>query len=579
MIQHSPTSIDNLVNNLPDVLKASRQFVAWNPGRGEKKVPLKAGGSRGGNYNDPKCWRTFDDAIDLLERGRAFGVGLVLPSQQTADAFPGFNLITGLIAVDADAKRCATAIPYNVPENIDGYVQSLQSYSEFSSSLKGLRALAYGNIPTDKQNITKHFHDGTELGLYRAGWVTLTGLVCVGSPPTIEHRQEAIDYLVKELWSDLKVGKPIPTKMLVSAYAQSASFEETFVCDWSRTISHERIRQFIRGLNRTAKQLRDISDTWDLKRGWNHGNTPDSSMYTKRIVEEALWLRPFFGWALQDVVDIVITFCKKNNLRWSFGRAKKQIADGQLNILGATSRLDLYLNGADVATFAPLLEENTPTLTCIGPQISGEQNVGAKLVSTNCGINPLPIGIEVKSRDTSATVSGGVDEPKVSRRFKHKSTARDAVIEAVRNRTGWIKPVTIAVEISKSVEAVKKQLQRLERLCLVDGDGKGRYRKHLERPRRKPKPCSSKPIPRCRITNSERKMLSRTELSRRGWPSALIEQMFPEPGKDYVEKEIALGERSVKGRFYWVSRIKALELQPWFEIERAKIRTEEKTES
>ena len=72
-------------------------------------------------------------------------------------------------------------------------------------------------------------------------------------------------------------------------------------------------------------------------------------------------------------------------------------------------------------------------------------------------------------------------------------------------------------------------------------------------------------------------MLSRTELSKRGWPSALIEQMFPEPGKDYVEKEIILGERSVKGRFYWVSRIKALELQPWFEIDRAKIRTEEKT--
>jgi hypothetical protein len=34
------------------------------------------------------------------------------------------------------------------------------------------------------------------------------------------------------------------------------------------------------------------------------------------------------GLTLQDVVDIRITFCKRNDLNWSFGRAKKQIADG-----------------------------------------------------------------------------------------------------------------------------------------------------------------------------------------------------------------------------------------------------------
>ena len=54
----------------------------------------------------------------------------------------------------------------------------------------------------------------------------------------------------------------------------------------------------------------------------------DCSMYTKRVVEEAQWPRPFLPVDIAGIVDIVITFCKKNQFDWSFGRAKKQIPDG-----------------------------------------------------------------------------------------------------------------------------------------------------------------------------------------------------------------------------------------------------------
>jgi hypothetical protein len=145
MFQYERPTVDNLINNLPSVLKSSRQFVAWNPKAGGKKVPLDGYGHAWGNYQDPNCWRTFANAIDLLDRRRAFGIGLVLPSPQQVEALPAFNLIPDLIAFDGDAKRSPQASPYHVPTHISDYVRSAQSYSEFSTSLKGLRALIFGS--------------------------------------------------------------------------------------------------------------------------------------------------------------------------------------------------------------------------------------------------------------------------------------------------------------------------------------------------------------------------------------------------------------------------------------------------
>jgi hypothetical protein len=60
----------------------------------------------------------------------------------------------------------------------------------------------------------------------------------------------------------------------------------------------------------------------------------------------------------------------------------------------------------------------------------------------------------------------------------------------------------------------------------------------------------------------------------------LIEQLFPEAGKDYIEREVELEHpigRVVRARYYWVSRIKAIELQPWFEAERTKVRRQSRS--
>ena len=103
-MEYARPSVDNLIKNLPNVLKSPRQFLARNLDAGGKKVPLKADGRSWGKDNDPECWETFNDALEVLDRRRAFGIGLVLPSPEQIKALPEFNLIAGLIAFDGDAR-------------------------------------------------------------------------------------------------------------------------------------------------------------------------------------------------------------------------------------------------------------------------------------------------------------------------------------------------------------------------------------------------------------------------------------------------------------------------------------------
>jgi hypothetical protein len=122
------------------------------------------------------------------------------------------------------------------------------------------------------------------------------------------------------------------------------------------------------------------------------------------------------------------------------------------------------------------------------------------------------------------TNTSGVDtKTKLSGDFKYRSAARDDVLRAVSIHPGWVKYTTIAAEIVKSPEAARKHLQRLAKAGLLDRDGKGRYRQHRERQHPKLKPYSAKPIPKCKNVNKERKTMSRSELSRRGWPKTLID--------------------------------------------------------
>ena len=179
MSRYTPPTVDNLVRNLPDELKGSRQFLNWTPTRDGKKIPLARDGTWG-NAGDPGCWKSFEAAVDAVGSGEAFGLGMVLvpPERAISSWVPPGDRAGG------DRCRCEalhTGITFRIPEKIVEPVRALRTYTEFSTSTMGLRALAFGTIPTTQQHITKTFADGTELGLYHGGWVTCQ--VCTRACP------------------------------------------------------------------------------------------------------------------------------------------------------------------------------------------------------------------------------------------------------------------------------------------------------------------------------------------------------------------------------------------------------------
>ena len=198
---------------------------------------------------------------------RAFGRGLILPSPITAEAHPEFSLVTGMVALDGDGKGSPVATPHNVPLNISSYLTSLDSYAEFSPSRRGLRGLAFGVNPTEQQNITKRFEDGSELSLYREGWVTLSGLPIEGSRSNIEHRQEELHRIVADLWPDLRIGLPAAhgQEPRLAFVETTAVFPDAFRLDWTRSAPEKHIREFLTGLDRTGSNKR-TSNVEDVQR-------------------------------------------------------------------------------------------------------------------------------------------------------------------------------------------------------------------------------------------------------------------------------------------------------------------------
>ena len=129
----------------------------------------------------------------------------------------------------------------------------------------------------------------------------------------------------------------------------------------------------------------------------------------------------------------MITFCKKNHLCWSFGRAKKQIADGLRYISIQTCQRE----GGCVDDSALLIPPITPTpLTCKGAQIIEVQNQRSESASSPCLANTLAVGKASISRDTFASTSTIKQAEKVSH-FPHKSVARDHVLVAIMQYRGW----------------------------------------------------------------------------------------------------------------------------------------------
>lgn len=170
-----PVLMPVIEGNIPDLLTANRQWVAWSwIWNSEKakwdKPPLIPFTDRHASTTDPSTWRKFADAIRFHQAGRSDGIGFVLTA---SDPF---------VAVDLD--KCVSA---GVVEPwASDIIGRLASYTEISPSGRGIRILCRGTLPP-------HGRRKGQIEMYCDGrYVTITGHRLLTASAEIEDRTKEL---------------------------------------------------------------------------------------------------------------------------------------------------------------------------------------------------------------------------------------------------------------------------------------------------------------------------------------------------------------------------------------------------
>lgn len=113
-------------SNIPDELKKLKQWCCWC---GDKlpKNPYTGGNAQS---NNPDTWSDFDTAIKAVEKYHFDGVG--------------FQFANGYFGVDLD--HCLEDIDF-----VDEFVETLQSYTEYSKSGNGVHIICKGKLPDGRR--------------------------------------------------------------------------------------------------------------------------------------------------------------------------------------------------------------------------------------------------------------------------------------------------------------------------------------------------------------------------------------------------------------------------------------------
>jgi len=164
-------------DNMPAELRDRPRWVLWRlewDADREKhtKVPYRADGRGKASSTNSDTWTTFDAARAAYERGtqKADGVGWVIGD--------------GIAGVDIDACRDLTKLTTEAA----AAVAELNTYTEVSPSGTGVRAFAFGTLPSGRRKRGPfEMYDGDH-GRY----LTVTGHRLPATPATVNERTAAL---------------------------------------------------------------------------------------------------------------------------------------------------------------------------------------------------------------------------------------------------------------------------------------------------------------------------------------------------------------------------------------------------
>lgn len=186
--------------NIPQAMKNARRWVCWQAIRKQRrdgafeytKEPRRGGDpTRRASSTDESTWCDFTLAYSSVLEGRATGVGFVL-----GDGWAGID-IDGACRDDVLREEAAEL------------VAKFSTFAERSVSGTGVHLLLHGEVPrgikTDRVEI---YGEGR--------FFTVSGWRLEGAPATVEHRQPALDELIRELETQ-RMGIRLPGGAAVAA--------------------------------------------------------------------------------------------------------------------------------------------------------------------------------------------------------------------------------------------------------------------------------------------------------------------------------------------------------------------------
>lgn len=115
------------IENIPQEIKALKQWVCW---AGADKIPKNPYTGWNAKSNDPSTWAGFKEACDACEKYHFDGIG--------------FMFANGYFGVDLD--HCADNSDF-----VDEFVETLQSYAEYSKSGDGIHIICRGTLPSGQR--------------------------------------------------------------------------------------------------------------------------------------------------------------------------------------------------------------------------------------------------------------------------------------------------------------------------------------------------------------------------------------------------------------------------------------------
>jgi hypothetical protein len=180
-----PDPMPVLAENVPEVLRRLKRWIVWswiwrpekNGGQGGwDKPPLSVQTGHNIDGTSSKNWSDFQTVLRAHQRGNFDGVGIALGTLDNGLTLAGLDL--------DDARDPATG---ELSSWGRYYLDVLNSYSEWSPSGTGVKALAFGTLPPGGRDNKR----GVELS-DRGKYFTVTGNRLDGLPTDVQNRQEAL---------------------------------------------------------------------------------------------------------------------------------------------------------------------------------------------------------------------------------------------------------------------------------------------------------------------------------------------------------------------------------------------------